>query len=246
MTASNAKNPFVSRFTLALFESTGWYRSVNYGYAEPTNWGRNKGCPMLDLANCESTPEFCSAAGFFCDIDGTGIGTCKLDPFSNCKMSKYFTNTICVDPNYPTKNLNKKMNAKEYGGADSRCFSSDFRAVGLQATSLNFRCYKHQCAEDGSAIFLRVGDSILACSYPKQVVAAPGGLIGSLTCPSDFTYYCSTKRTCESHCNINGMCINGQCLCTGNRELQPSCLDVQLTVRQVGDTGGFLNALNAG
>jgi|JI6StandDraft_1071083.scaffolds.fasta_scaffold12476_9 hypothetical protein len=122
MTASNAKNSFMSRFTLALLESTGWYRSVNYKYAEPTYWGRGKGCSMLDINNCNSVPEFCSTTGFLCDFDGTGLGVCKVDIFSNCKISKYFTNTICTDPNFPIKNLNKKMDAKEEGGAESRCF----------------------------------------------------------------------------------------------------------------------------
>lgn len=56
MTASNVKNSFMSRFTLALFESTGWYRSVNYDYAEPMLWGKNKGCAMLDSKNCDASP----------------------------------------------------------------------------------------------------------------------------------------------------------------------------------------------
>lgn len=33
MTATNVKSPYMSRFTLALLESTGWYPSVNYDYA---------------------------------------------------------------------------------------------------------------------------------------------------------------------------------------------------------------------
>jgi hypothetical protein len=33
MIASNKKGSFISRFTLALFESTGWYTDVDYQYA---------------------------------------------------------------------------------------------------------------------------------------------------------------------------------------------------------------------
>lgn len=113
MTATNAKSPFMSRFTLSLLESTGWYPSVNYDYAEPNIFGKGKGCGILDVDYCKSTPEYCLKPNEYkCDFDGTGIGSCKSDTFSNCPFSKYYTNTMCVDPNYLSKNLNKKMLAK--------------------------------------------------------------------------------------------------------------------------------------
>ncbi len=39
MIASNKKGSFVSRFTLALLESSGWYFEVDYSWAEKTTWG---------------------------------------------------------------------------------------------------------------------------------------------------------------------------------------------------------------
>lgn len=147
MTASNSKNTVFSRFTLALLDSTGWYVSVDYSYAEPMIWGKGKGCKMLNVSDCSASSEFCQTTGFSCDFDGTGIGACRTDIFSNnCSYSKYYTNTMCIDPSYTAKNLNAAMSASEAGGWNSRCFNSNFRKPGLTATSLNFRCYTFKCS----------------------------------------------------------------------------------------------------
>ena len=91
---------FTSRLTLALLESTGWYSSINYDYAQPFLWGKNKGCAFLDIDNCEFD-EFCSGSDFDCDWEGTGIGRCGIDALSGtCSIYRYFTNTICIDENY--------------------------------------------------------------------------------------------------------------------------------------------------
>lgn len=100
MIASNKKNTYMSRFTLALLESSGFYTSVNYNYAEPSAWGRGKGCGFLNVDDC-NYDEFCNDKNYACDSDGTGIGKCSIDPFSGaCMVVKYFTNTICVDENF--------------------------------------------------------------------------------------------------------------------------------------------------
>lgn len=54
MIATNKKNSVVSRFTLALFNSTGWYSSVNYSLVEPLTWGKGKGCSFLNIDDCDS------------------------------------------------------------------------------------------------------------------------------------------------------------------------------------------------
>lgn len=100
MIASNRKSGFTSVFTLALLESTGWYTSVDYTFAEPTTWGKNAGCGFLNIDECTGK-EFCQDSEFGCDTDGTAIGRCSNDLFTGaCKIIKYFTNTICVDENY--------------------------------------------------------------------------------------------------------------------------------------------------
>lgn len=100
MIASNRKSSFVSRFTLALLDSSSFYTAVNYSFAEPSTWGKSKGCSFLNIDNCEGQ-EFCTDNNFYCDTDGTAIGRCGVDSYTGaCKISKYFTNTICVDENY--------------------------------------------------------------------------------------------------------------------------------------------------
>jgi hypothetical protein len=55
MTASvSPSNPTISYLTLAVLEETGWYKSINKGYAEFLNFGRNKGCSILQENNCSS------------------------------------------------------------------------------------------------------------------------------------------------------------------------------------------------
>ena len=242
MIASNKKGSFMSEFTLAFFDSMGWY-DVNYDYAEPTIFGKDKGCSFLNLDNCDFT-EFCNDNKFHCDWDATAIGRCTVSPFSGtCSLVKYYTNTVCVDENYELKNLNSKLSAFERGGSNSRCFISDYRQEGLNPTKLNNRCYVSVCSISGKFVFILVGSYIMVCRAPNQVIPAPPGLEGTLTCPSNFAPICQSKKTCPYHCNKNGACINGKCLCTGSLKLTPTCLDVSIFVAPVGSSGGLLNIL---
>ena len=50
---------------------------------------------------------------------------------------------------------------------------------------------------------------------------------------------CQNKKTCAYHCNKNGACINGQCLCTGQTSFSSTCLDISLSTAQIGSTAGF-------
>lgn len=112
MTASAQKGAYMSRATMALLASTGWY-TVSYDYAQPSVWGKSKGCGFLDINNCAS-PQFCPVENVTsCDWDVTAIGSCKIDPFTGaCKTPKVFTNTLCIDENYELKNLNAPLEAQ--------------------------------------------------------------------------------------------------------------------------------------
>ena len=79
---------------------------------------------------------------------------------------------------------------------------------------------------------------------PGMIINAPPGLEGTLNCPKKFENYCENKKTCAYHCNKNGACIDGRCLCTGSLELSPSCIDVSIFLAPVGNSGGLLNSLN--
>lgn len=87
----------MSRFTLALFDSTGWYYDVDYSYADPTLWGKGKGCSFKDIDNCEFD-EFCTGNAFDSDWDFTAAGRCSANPLTgSCKTVTYYGNTICID-----------------------------------------------------------------------------------------------------------------------------------------------------
>jgi hypothetical protein len=99
MIASGKKGAYFSRATVALLASMGWY-NVTFDYAEPTTWGKSKGCSFFQIDNCASQ-EFCSGSDFSCDWDVTAMGKCNIDPFAgSCKLTNYYTNTICIDESY--------------------------------------------------------------------------------------------------------------------------------------------------
>ena len=159
------------------------------------------------------------------------MGRCSPDSLSGtCSIYRYFTNTICIDESFQLKNLNSKLEALERGGYQSKCFKSDFRSLGKQPSRLNNRCYISVCSLSGRYIYILVGSSIYVCLYPDQVINSPPGLEGTFECPSIFSNYCESKKTCVFGCNKNGACINGQCLCQDSLDLKSTCLDVSLTV----------------
>lgn len=71
-------------------------------------------------------------------------------------------------------------------------------------------------------------------------MSAIPGFDGTLTCASDFSLYCSAKKTCAYNCNQNGACINGQCLCTGAITLTSTCAASNPASDPTPATGGRL------
>ena len=63
-----------------------------------------------------------------------------------------------------------------------------------------------------------------------------------MSCPKSFANYCLGKKTCPYHCNKNGACVNGKCMCTGTTTLSSSCADVSIFQAPIGNTGGLFNA----
>ena len=126
------------------------------------------------------------------------------------------------------KNVNSNLNALERGGSNSRCFRSDYREIGGISLHYSNRCYISVCSVSGKFIYILVGSYVLVCHEESQVIVAPPGLEGHLICPSSFDRQCSNKKTCPYHCNKNGICINGKCLCADSLELSSSCLDVTI------------------
>lgn len=138
--------------------------------------------------------------------------------------------------------MNAGLNALERGGSSSRCYDSDIRATGLTKSALNNRCYVTVCSASGKSLFILFGTYVLVCTKEGQTIPAPVGFDGTLTCPKKFANYCAGKKTCSYHCNKNGACINGKCLCTGTALLSNNCADVSIFQAPIGNTGGFVNA----
>lgn len=115
----------------------------------------------------------------------------------------------------------------------------------MAANLLNNRCYITVCSVSKSFLYILVGGSILYCGTNNYgiEIPAPPGLDGTLKCPMNFSNYCDIKKTCLNGCNKNGVCINGQCLCTGSTVLTSSCLDTLYTTVQVDSTGGLTSAI---
>lgn len=104
MIAINKKESYMSRFTLMVFESTGWYKESVVEYFEPMVWGKGQGCSFLDIDDCSFDKEFCpvmytTTSDTFVDFQKTAFGFCRYDLLANtCPMVNYYTNTICTDP----------------------------------------------------------------------------------------------------------------------------------------------------
>lgn len=194
MTAMQNLNGYVSNFTLAALESSGWYSSVDYSWSEPSTYGRGKGCEFMRIDNCDFE-EYCQDANSYgCVWAGTGEGQCLLDDFTdNCQIYVYFTNTVCISENFLSTNLNINANALEVGGYNSRCFLSDFHVPDITPTNLKSRCYVTRCALNSKYIYIVLTKkTVLVCTQPGMVINAPKslGLTGQLTCPTNFSNYC--------------------------------------------------------
>lgn len=82
MTASTIEDSRISKFTLSLLASTGWYQ-VDMTMAEPLAWGKGEGCgfitgPCMSSATTTNFPnEFCTHLNKLgCTIGGKAQGYC--------------------------------------------------------------------------------------------------------------------------------------------------------------------------
>ena len=213
----------MSRFTLALFDSAGWYFEVDYSLSDPSLWGKGKGCAFKNIDNCEFE-EFCEGTGFDYDWDYTAAGRCvSYSLGGTCKIITYYGNTICTDENFEQKNVNAQLFTYERGGYNSRSIRSSYRQSGLNTTVLNNRCYVSICNSQGTIVYLVINQYIFICSSPGLILPALPGMEGTIECPAEFPRMCSQKKTCINQCSRNGICVNGLCLCYNSLTLSPYC-----------------------
>lgn len=135
------------------------------------------------------------------------------------------------------------MKAKEKGGYNSRCFNSSIRTSGIAPSIINFRCYLTICGSSSPLVYVKIDSYILMCRNAGQDIAAPFGMEGTLRCPNYAKYCTENKRTCAYHCNKNGICINGMCLCTGATVLTATCIDESNLTTTIEDTAGLTRSI---
>ena len=220
MTAISTPDRVYSKFTLALLEGSGWYQ-VNYNNSQEIYWGNNKGCKFLEQACFAEYEEFCSKTSTLgCTFDGIGMAECGIGGlfFDDCLSYNKYSNGDCrLTINNIDSDLGEIYNTR------SKCVVSDISAPN-KTSIFDVRCYDATCGmKNGKRILrFRLDDgSIIECENSGEVLPAPSGWKGNLTCPN-IDIYCNNKPSsaCPLDCWENGECVDGECICyagwTGN------------------------------
>ena len=87
---------YVSYFTLALFEDSGWYK-VDYDKIEPYFWGKDAGCDFFNIQCIDSTTHKTNWPQYWCDSsyndhcshDYAGIAYCVYNTGLDIKNPDY-------------------------------------------------------------------------------------------------------------------------------------------------------------
>lgn len=160
MTANTVSDPVMTDFTLAVLESSGWYK-VNYSMTEPFHWGKNEGCEFLD-GPCISDKTFVPNFDVFCtplaqqgcSFTSRNLAFCgNVMPFTTDpklpKTLNYFNNFTTMadifadncpyfigvprqDCEEPTAKAFASLPDSEVYGPNSRCFTGTLAPDGYE------------------------------------------------------------------------------------------------------------------
>jgi leishmanolysin len=208
MTASQINDQRVSALTLALLESTGWYK-VDYSMADTFSFGKGEGCGFL--SSCSGYKEYCSGSAEGCSFHGQAGAYCGSDSFSDgCPYMRAYSNRDCEN----TANRGAATLSGESYGYGSKCFSGTLYPSGALSSSRPY-CFKYSCtakSTGGYQLNVHVGGSTGICTGKGKISVK--GYSGSLNCPDPNTY-CSTvgKPACRRGCMGKGTCAGGVCKC---------------------------------
>jgi len=192
---------YVSKFTLALLEDSGWYR-VDHDYVgDVYSFGQNSDCDFFnDNAVCNNWPQwYCASPGVEgCTADNTGIAYCS-DSTSNVFYCDFFSpyasiagvdvndfETLCVDERGNTYDTTT-AGASIYG-IDSRCVRTTLSGGGRSGY-----CFQHACVDwdtatqQWSAVDITLNtNEVLRCArsdaLSTQSVSSISGVV-SVQCP---------------------------------------------------------------
>ncbi|OHS96338.1 hypothetical protein TRFO_09983 [Tritrichomonas foetus] len=194
MTTNSIHPISISDLSLTLLEATGWY-TCNFSMAEPLLWGVNSSIngspPSLSIPSDYMCDERQSLSNITISYDYSGPAVCsKIVHDVNCNETfneneKIFCQSqLFYDPNktnsrglkpsldfihhkipileqsclYTENNL--KNHYGEYYGIDSICTHST-----LNQTDHYPRCYKMECTDNNTKLFIFYGNESLLCKY---------------------------------------------------------------------------------
>jgi len=204
----------ISKFTLALFETTGWFYP-DYSYADAFPWGQGQGCDFL-TKSCTATDfsfeEFCTSNNDECSTTGEAGGPCKVDVRSNdCKFVHPSSQAHCQrDEAHSSARL---PSIQVYGRkANSKCFTGTL-GTSKEGSSTAF-CFKTTCSGSGSSTVLKVnvGSSSVTCTKAGPMKVS--GYAGTITCPDPIAFCKTSNETrCPRGCMGRGTCGSEGCVC---------------------------------
>lgn len=213
-------NFVVSKFTLALFEDSGWYKP-NYEYTDyDTKWGLGTGCALFEK-RCEDWN--LNQEGYFCTEKDTNLCTFNLRSKGYCGLASYtksmgyfehirsrpreggldmyaeycpmvyaYSNSHCDVSNV----ADGVRRPGEHYGEMAACFDSNIVETGDREPKKDVRCLEYKCT--ATHLEFRVGDQWFACpqSQEKQTIVdgLPNGFKGYVTCPKNgFKILCTPQ-----------------------------------------------------
>eukprot|EP01017_Pseudomicrothorax_dubius_P035857 TRINITY_DN5081_c0_g1_i15.p1 TRINITY_DN5081_c0_g1~~TRINITY_DN5081_c0_g1_i15.p1 ORF type:complete len:423 (+),score=46.14 TRINITY_DN5081_c0_g1_i15:242-1510(+) len=243
MTASLTESSVFSKLTLALFESSGWYR-VDYSKTDALVWGKNAGCSFLNDACIKENKSI--LPGYFCtergeqgcsfqyksravcmifkppagyppipaSLDYFSDGSLAADAFSdNCPYMNRYRNGGCTQ----AWNVNEASSPlfEQYFGSYSRCFTGDF--IKSSYSSYYGKLKKHSaCLRfqcQGENLVVFVGTQSIQCPIGGGKMKIQN-YVGFLDCPDPKTFcFQATQNECGGSCNAIGRCFANKCHC---------------------------------
>jgi len=239
MTGSGIRDVKITEFTLALLEGTGWYE-VDYTYAEPITYGKNKGCDFLDTPCVDQTgksafPEFCSpltsmqpywtrrgvgvcgaqsvttSASLLSRYNYWGDNTVVTDVYAdNCPNVRIYINLDCEDSTLQTF---ATLGNKESYGFGSKGFTGTLNSGSFPLTSTFGYCFQPQCTLQSSGDYelkVKIGSSWVTCNKEGPVNAPSRSGVSGKLDCPDPNDFCNQIET-EGNCR--GGCFGkGSCV----------------------------------
>ncbi|KRX09741.1 Speract/scavenger receptor-related protein [Pseudocohnilembus persalinus] len=216
----------ISKFTLAFLNDLGIYETINYDMAEESmQWGRGRGEDFLTNTDCgnDQYNEYTKTQQTDqCDFYHFGYGQSTVDTFTNgCYVIKMYSNGDCTNPNLLSGDSDYTY---EVNGINSKCFMSS-----IQSNNSPYKCYQYYCDTSNNLYvqFMSEGKQVayLKCENDGDVLDAPSGMSGTLTCPADISQFCNFPIPCKNYCSGKGYCLRRDYDSDGLLDSKCHCID---------------------